>query len=324
MGGPKVRGVWVSPTPDLLYGDVKVWAESAGVECARIPGYWIHDKSLKIDTGAPPREGEKVLYHLHGGTYMAFSAHPNDATSRIPRGILEYSRSITRTFSIEYRRTAGRWDAPINSFPAALLDAVAGYHYLVHDVGFDPSDIIIEGDSAGGNLALALVRYILEARDAKLQETLRAPSGLLLLSPWVDMGVRGYEHDSSVYVNIPSDFINLTTPHYALVVRRFAGPLGRQFAEANRFLSPGAESSLAESDYFAGFPRTMIIAGGAEVLFDQIREFYRRLSEDLGENVRYHESPDAMHDFIVVPGHSSESIQALEAIGRWVDSESTA
>ena len=48
---------------------------------------------------------------------------------------------------------------------AALIDALAGYNYLVNTVGFHPTRIILEGDSAGGNLALALTRYLLEHRN---------------------------------------------------------------------------------------------------------------------------------------------------------------
>jgi hypothetical protein len=32
-------------------------------------------------------------------------------------------------------------DLIANPFPAALLDVLAGYNYLVNDVGFSPSDI---------------------------------------------------------------------------------------------------------------------------------------------------------------------------------------
>lgn len=115
-------------------------------------------------TGAPPAPDEKVIYFIHGGAYALYSAHPGEATSNAPRGLLEHTPTIRRAFLIEYRRTKGPPDNPIHPFPTALLDAIAGYNYLVREVGFDPSDIILQGDSAGGNLSLALVRYLIENR----------------------------------------------------------------------------------------------------------------------------------------------------------------
>jgi hypothetical protein len=47
-------------------------------------------------------------------------------------------------------------------FPTTLLDALVGFTYLTWTVSFSPEDIIIEGNSAGDNLALALVHYLVE------------------------------------------------------------------------------------------------------------------------------------------------------------------
>ena len=319
VGGPEARGVWVSPTPQLLYGDVKGWAELAKIECARIPGYWIHAKELHVNAGARPKEYERVLYYLHGGYYCICSAHPDDVTAKNARSIMQHSPSITRTFSIEYRRTTGPWDAPINPFPAALLDAIAGYNYLVNEVGFSPDDIIVAGDSSGGNLALALVRDIAEACDAKVRQALPTPSQLVLLSPWTDMGVRGYAPGSSVYTNIHTDYLDMTSPLHSLIIYRFVSSFGRQFAASNRFLSPGADPHFAEPASFEGFPRTIIISGGVETFRDQIRTLYSRMSETMGKDVCYLEFPDAVHCFIVVPSHEQERDEALGAISRWID-----
>lgn len=45
-------------------------------------------------------------------------------------------------------------------FPAALQDAVTSYSYLTQELGVPGSKIILSGDSAGGNLVLALLRYL--------------------------------------------------------------------------------------------------------------------------------------------------------------------
>ena len=111
---------------------------------------------------APAEPEEKVLYVLHGGGYHTQSAHPSDIVANIPFGILRYAKTISRALCLEYRLTSNPHSKPINPFPAALIDAVAGYNYLVNVLGFEPANIIIEGDSAGANLALALTRYLVE------------------------------------------------------------------------------------------------------------------------------------------------------------------
>lgn len=77
----------------------------------------------------------------------------------------------------------------LNPFPAALIDAVAGYNYLVGNIGFSPDDIIVLGDSSGGNLALALARHLIESRRMVEDVTIPLPpGGLILCSPWVNLG----------------------------------------------------------------------------------------------------------------------------------------
>ncbi|THG96271.1 hypothetical protein EW145_g7807, partial [Phellinidium pouzarii] len=123
-----VEGVYVDGVPELLAGKVKEWAAKANVEATRIPGYWIHKKGENIIMGQKPYENEKVAYFLHGGAYMHLSAHPNQATSAIPRGLLRFCPSIKRSFAIEYRLSSIPPEPTAGQFPAALIDAIAGYN----------------------------------------------------------------------------------------------------------------------------------------------------------------------------------------------------
>lgn len=55
-------------------------------------------------------------------------------------------------------------------FPAALQDAMTSYCYLTQELGVSGSKIILSGDSAGGNLVLALLRYLADSGERfKLQ-----------------------------------------------------------------------------------------------------------------------------------------------------------
>ena len=71
--------------------------------------------------------------------------------------------------------------APENVFPLPLHDVLHGYlRLLAPPLSIAPENIIIAGDSAGGGLSLALCMYL---RD----EGYKLPSGLILMSPWVDL-----------------------------------------------------------------------------------------------------------------------------------------
>lgn len=71
--------------------------------------------------------------------------------------------------AVEYRLL------PNSPFPAALQDAASVYAQLIRS-GVPSHKIVLIGDSAGGNIVLALARWI---RDEKKTAP---PGGLLLLS----------------------------------------------------------------------------------------------------------------------------------------------
>nr|WP_042178201.1 alpha/beta hydrolase [Kibdelosporangium sp. MJ126-NF4]CEL13045.1 Esterase [Kibdelosporangium sp. MJ126-NF4]CTQ98731.1 Esterase [Kibdelosporangium sp. MJ126-NF4] len=71
---------------------------------------------------------------------------------------------------------------PLHPYPAALDDAIAVYRRLSRDR--DPSRVFVGGDSAGGNIAAAL---LLRAKDIGLP----MPAALVLNSPQVDLTEAG-------------------------------------------------------------------------------------------------------------------------------------
>jgi hypothetical protein len=108
--------------------------------------------------------------------------------------------------------------------------------------------------------------------------------------------------------------------------RFFAGAHGIGIADTNEYISP-ASKLLPVKPSFVGWPRTMIICGGAEVLADSIRMLKDRMCEQMGEgigpgNVLYVEAPDAVHDYIGFDWHEPERSETLQAVAAWVDASS--
>ncbi|KDQ62915.1 hypothetical protein JAAARDRAFT_202454 [Jaapia argillacea MUCL 33604] len=292
--GANVKGVWVDPVSSLLTAELRSFASISSVEPARIPGYWLDKVGHDLPISSPPLPHEKVVYALHGGGYAALSAHPDDLTADIPKGLLRHS---------------------------ALLDALAGYNHLVNIVGFSPSNIIVEGDSAGGNLALALTRYLVENQNNSEGIKLPAPpSSLLLLSPWGDLGNSHNIPGSSVTACASSDYVGGSGFMYPVLA--FIGPHSLEAAETNRYISPASRNPAMGKVSFKGFPKTFIAAGGAEVMLDSIRTLRNKMVDDIGEDrdggVTYYEAEDAVHDYLGVAWHEPEKSETLAAIAKWV------
>ncbi|KAF8743279.1 Steryl acetyl hydrolase, partial [Rhizoctonia solani] len=313
------RFIWVDPVPpNLIVGEVERLARACGAQSVRIPAYgfgkWESERDLA-------RDGEKVILNLHGGAYIAGTAHPEDPTANIPRGYLTYG--ISRVLSVDYRLSATNPYPAVAPFPTALLDALAGYIYLTRTLGFKPQNVIVSGDSAGGNLALALARYLRDSAELGLG----IPGGLILISPWVDPTgtYTGTLTDNSPAVlNAKSDYIKLpdakTDPNarYFYSLRALIGPMSVKDAGHSPYISP-ASLRLAENGLFSDFPPSYVISGDAEVLVEQIRLLHSRMKGDMPTGaVVYREVPDAVHDFVVFTVWEPERSEVLREIMNWV------
>ena len=117
---------------------------------------------------APGCQAERAILYLHGGGYVVGSIN----THRSLAG--EISRaSQANVLLVDYRM------APEDPFPAAVDDGVASLQWLIEQ-GFNPKNLAIGGDSAGGGLTLAT---LVAARDKNVP----MPAAAVAISPWSDM-----------------------------------------------------------------------------------------------------------------------------------------
>ena len=115
----------------------------------------------------------RVLFYIHGGGFTAGSAAAY-------RGLSSHLSAATgcRVLAVDYR-----W-APEEPFPAALDDCVAGYRWLVTAGGAGPRNVVLAGDSAGGNLVAAMLLALKQGGDA-------LPAAGVCLSPIFDLALTG-------------------------------------------------------------------------------------------------------------------------------------
>ncbi|KAI3398502.1 hypothetical protein diail_9026 [Diaporthe ilicicola] len=134
----------------------------------------------------PPAAGgaagplKRVVMHLHGGAFVR--DHPQTpASGFLSKTLLAHAGgAVDAVFSPRYRLSGHGGQNP---FPAALQDALTAYLYLVRGPpAVDPAAVTLSGDSAGGNIAIALLRY-LEAYGG--QVGVAPPARAFLIAPWV-------------------------------------------------------------------------------------------------------------------------------------------
>ena len=138
--------------------------EIGGVRCLSI--------SPEAPQGTP---GDTRLLYFFGGGY--FQGSPEED---LPITVTLSHRLNITVISPDYRL------APENPYPAAIEDGQAVYRDLLG--GMNVRNILLAGESAGGNLALQVLLWIRE-------NNLAMPQACALLSPWADLTNQGDSFD---------------------------------------------------------------------------------------------------------------------------------
>lgn len=184
-----------------------------------------------------------VILYCHGGGYSAGSS--------------VYARTLTSKLALATSMDVLCFDyrlAPEHPYPAAPEDAVKAWNYLML-LGYGAKDVIVAGDSAGGNLALSLVQILKE-------EGRMLPVGLVLMSPWTDLTCSGKSHETKAQIDPVLNAEYLDRARYA-----YAGQLD--------MTDPKISPLFGD---FHGFPPTYIQVGDNEVLYSDAVRLQRRMA----------------------------------------------
>lgn len=206
-----------------------------------------------------------VILHCHGGGYSTGSSlYARTLTSKLAE-----STSMD-VLCFDYRL------APENPYPAATEDAMKVWNYLML-LGYGARDVIVTGDSAGGNLALSLILKL-------KQEERLLPRGILLMSPWTDLTSSGKSFQMKADVDPVLD-----SAYIQRMIKAYAEGLDLK----DPFISP------LYGD-FEGFPPTYIQVGENEILLsDSVR--LHQAFVDANVSVKMDTYPDMWHVFQMSP-----------------------
>jgi epsilon-lactone hydrolase len=177
----------------------------------------------------------RTVVYYHGGGYI--SGSPPDRYLPLAGAVALAAQA--RVHVVDYRL------APDHRFPAAFEDCLAAYRWTVRDGGENPETLAVLGDSAGGNLAIAVTAA---ARD----QNLALPACVAAISPFADLTLSGA----------------------SMELRKLADPyVSRELLEsmASEYLGDADPADPRCSTVFAdlhGLPPLLIQVGEDEILFD--------------------------------------------------------
>jgi acetyl esterase/lipase len=238
--------------------------------------------------GVLPADGNRrVVLYLHGGAFLMCGANSH---GRLVNALSRFADSPVLV--VNYRLI------PKHTVGMALDDCYDAYRWL-RLRGYEPDQIVLAGDSAGGYLALALAQ--------RLQDDDEEPAALVAISPLLHLA----KEPKPPAPNIKSDAM--------FPAKAFDALVALVACAAARHIVDGKPEELYEPlDHVEpGLPRTLIHVSGSEVLLQDARLAARRLAAaSVPAEVRVW--PGQVHDFQLAAPLVPEATRSLRQIGEYI------
>ncbi|MFE7418063.1 alpha/beta hydrolase [Rhodococcus sp. NPDC057529] len=243
------------------------------IDADGVPSMWC------IPTGGAT---DRAVLYLHGGGFMFWSYHSH----RKLAGHL--AKAIGAPVLVpDYRR------APRHRAPAQLDDAVTAYHWI-RKQGIDPHHIATAGDSAGGNLCIA-VALKLRADGEPL------PAAIMPISPWLDM-------------ELESESLDTNADHDKTVNRAMLETIRRLAVPDDAVSDPLINLLYADP---AGLPPILIHVSSHEALLDDSIRFAVN-ARSAGVDMTVEIEHEMQHIYPCLAGRAPEADRAIARMGTWV------
>jgi acetyl esterase/lipase len=271
-----------------------------------------------------PRTAKKLIIHFHGGGYVLPAAaytftylHGLREALRksLPQSSSANEDLVPSVLVLSYDLSPGA------VFPRQLIQATALLQHIFQNLHIAPRSIILSGDSAGGNLALALLSHIAHPHPSVPKLDFPADEkflGVVLLSPWAD-----FETDhQSFETNVRKD--DLTKAFLTNCSESFLGTKHPHERDADTAYT---QPDLAPVEWWKGVPAdrdSILITGGEdELLIDGVKSLAKNMSEGLGAEVELSVVKDEAHEGPLLEkmmGETEGGVNALKIEG-WVRSK---
>lgn len=160
-----------------------------------------------------------------------------------------------------------------------VQDALADAAWADLAARHDPARIILNGDSAGAHMALALAMRLIAAGGAQ-------PGKLALFAPWLDLG-------------LADPVIAAVEPHDVMLKIGTLRACGALVAENRAMDAPEVSPLYAPPEMLAQLPPTRIWTGRHDIFIVDSRSFLARLRA-AGVDARLYEYEGAPHVFMAI------------------------
>ncbi|KAL2258593.1 hypothetical protein VTK26DRAFT_8054 [Humicola hyalothermophila] len=278
------------------------------------------------------REGLVVALHFHGGGFAIGNGRDAD-TGYLARALLRHlgcSHVCTPQYRLSSTTAGGA-----GRFPAPLQDALTAYLWLVREKGIPARQIVVSGDSAGANIAVALLRYLYEEQgqgrggdgdgdgDGE-EEMLPLPGAVALWSPWVDVAA-ALHLDMRQSPNYRTDYLNKEFGRWgaaSVAGHGVVDPAGPYLSPLHHPFGPGRDRNSHQHNHHhhhhhhvsqQRLPPIFVHGGDREVLWDDIKLFAERYGE-AGWDVHLHASRHCPHDILLLGDRIGFGKEAEEAV----------
>ncbi|KAM3503421.1 hypothetical protein MY10362_004205 [Beauveria mimosiformis] len=238
------------------------------------------------------KKAKKVVFFLHGGGYVlpASDGHFLWAWNTYVMSGVEAGVETAVAF-LQYTL------APRGVLPIPLRQSVAAYEE-VRAQGFSPRDIIVGGDSAGGNLTMQFLGHALHAQPSIPEIKLSEPfSGAFLVSAWLGQSddtesFRAFGNNDMVSSAIIQKLsVESVEPHKRATVKTLSDPWSRPLeADFGWF-----------QDFDTVVSKIYVTYGGREVLRDHSLAMIETIKREApGVDLLTYEAPKELHDGVLV------------------------
>lgn len=153
---------------------------------------------------------------------------------------------------------------PHAQYPRQLVQAIEALQYIVTETHRGPGDVLVGGDSAGGNLAVGVLSHLSHSHPAIPNLKLDQPlAGVVLLSPWTSLEL------------IPTGSSNNIGD---LITTQVAGPWSSGYLGDND-RDYYTDASTAPSTWFENALTTniLVLGGGNEIMRPMIEHFVQKV-----------------------------------------------
>jgi len=239
-------------------------------------------------SGVLPADGKRrVVLYMHGGAFLTCGVNTH---GRLVEALSKYADSPVLV--VNYRMI------PKHSIGQAMDDCQDAYQWL-RLKGYEPDQIVLAGDSAGGYLSLALAEIL------HLQGEL--PAAVVTMSPLFEID----NQHRAQHPNIHSDAM--------FPPKAFTALVELVEAAAKRHVVDGEPERVYEPlDHIEpGLPRTLIHVSGSEVLLNDARKAAHMLAA-AGVPVEVRVWPGQMHVFQLAAPAVKEATRSLRQIGEYI------